>query len=99
MPSPLRVLLLGSGGREHALTWKLAQSSLVEHIYVAPGNGGTSTVQKASNVNISVDNFDKLEEFALENGINLVVPGPEQPLVDGIEAIFRKSVICRPISN
>ncbi|KAE9400537.1 aminoimidazole ribonucleotide synthetase [Gymnopus androsaceus JB14] len=86
----LKILLLGSGGREHALTWKLAQSPLVEHIYVCPGNGGTSQEPKSSNLNLPINDFAQLVEFAVKNDINLVVPGPEQPLVDGVELYFRK---------
>ncbi|KIJ54288.1 hypothetical protein M422DRAFT_73781 [Sphaerobolus stellatus SS14] len=86
----LKVLIIGSGGREHALAWRLAQSSLVECIYVAPGNGGTQFGPKCTNVKIGSDDFSKLVSFAQENDVNLVIPGPEQPLVDGVEAVFRK---------
>ncbi|KAI5475988.1 phosphoribosylamine--glycine ligase / phosphoribosylformylglycinamidine cyclo-ligase [Pseudohyphozyma bogoriensis] len=85
----LRILVVGAGGREHALTWKLAQSPKVERIFVAPGNGGTGSVDKTENVAISAGDFPKLVQFAVENNVNLVIPGPEQPLVDGIEAVFR----------
>ncbi|GBE77795.1 Bifunctional purine biosynthetic protein [Sparassis crispa] len=86
----LRVLIVGSGGREHALAWKLSQSHLVDHIYVCPGNGGTSQVPKTTNLDASPSNFSSLVERAVLLDISLVVPGPEQPLVDGIEAHFRK---------
>ncbi|KAJ4485915.1 aminoimidazole ribonucleotide synthetase [Lentinula aciculospora] len=86
----LKILLLGAGGREHALTWKLVQSPLVEHIYVCPGNGGTNQEAKASNLNLPSNDFPQLVDFAVKTGINLVVPGPEQPLVDGVEVYFRK---------
>ncbi|KAF8518008.1 aminoimidazole ribonucleotide synthetase [Hysterangium stoloniferum] len=86
----LRILIIGSGGREHALAWKLAQSTIVESIYIAPGNGGSTFGKKCSNVNISSKDFPSLIKFAQEQEVNLVVPGPEQPLVDGIEAVFRK---------
>ncbi|GAW07048.1 aminoimidazole ribonucleotide synthetase [Lentinula edodes] len=86
----LKILLLGAGGREHALTWKLAQSPLVEHIYVCPGNGGTNQEAKASNLNLPLHDFPQLVDFAVKTGVNLVVPGPEQPLVDGVEMYFRK---------
>lgn len=82
-----RILILGGGGREHALAWRIAQSPLVEKIYVAPGNGGTSCEAKTTNINIS--DYDDLVKFALEEKITLVLPGPEQPLVDGIETYFR----------
>ncbi|CEP08327.1 hypothetical protein [Parasitella parasitica] len=86
----LTILLVGSGGREHAIAWKLAQSEKVEHIYVAPGNGGTANGNKVTNVQIGVCDFDKLTEFAIQNKVNLVIPGPEQPIVEGIQAVFKK---------
>ncbi|KAK9466624.1 phosphoribosylglycinamide synthetase [Lipomyces arxii] len=91
MTADLRILLVGGGGREHALAWKLAQSPLVEHIWVAPGNGGTARgLKNVENVSIDSADFPSLVNFAVEKGVNLVVPGPEQPLVDGIETQFRK---------
>jgi phosphoribosylamine--glycine ligase / phosphoribosylformylglycinamidine cyclo-ligase len=101
----LRVLLVGNGGREHALAWKLSQSPSVEALFVAPGiptlcpllmltgNGGTSSLQKTKNIDIGVTDFPKLVQFALENNVNLVVPGPEVPLVEGIETVFRKGTM------
>jgi len=89
----LRVLVVGSGGREHALAWKLEQSDRVEVVYIAPGNGGTANGAKCQNVNIQAADFPKLLDFAKQNGINLVVPGPDQQLVDGIEQVFRKAGI------
>lgn len=91
----LTILVIGNGGREHAITWRLAQLPLVAKIYVAPGNGGTSGVDKSKVENVpELDglpkNFAKLEEFAIKHGVNLVVPGPEQPLVDGITTVFQK---------
>ncbi|KAF8591862.1 aminoimidazole ribonucleotide synthetase [Ramaria rubella] len=86
----LIILLVGNGGREHALAWRLSQSSLVKHIYVTPGNGGTEFGPKCSNASLPVDDFVELVKFAQRHEVNLVVPGPEQPLVDGIEAVFRK---------
>lgn len=88
----LNVLIVGGGGREHALAWKLSQSPLVSKIFVAPGNGGTAFGSKSTNVAISASDFSKLVEFAVSNDVNLVIPGPEQPLVDGIELYFRKGV-------
>ncbi|QEL59790.1 hypothetical protein CJJ09_001876 [Candidozyma auris] len=90
----LNVLVIGNGGREHAITWRLAQSPLVSKIYVAPGNGGTSTaddkVVNVPDLSGSPKHFDGLQKFALEKNIGLVVPGPEQPLVDGITSVFTK---------
>jgi hypothetical protein len=87
----LRVLLVGSGGREHAIAWKLDQSPRVEVVYVAPGNGGTAsgTYPKVQNIHIKPGDFAGLMAFAKANGVNLVVPGPEAPLVDGIEGVCR----------
>lgn len=90
----LNVLVVGNGGREHAISWRLAQSPLVLKIYVAPGNGGTSTsddkVVNVPELSGSPKHFDGLQKFAVENNIGLVVPGPEQPLVDGISTVFTK---------
>ncbi|CAE6460945.1 unnamed protein product [Rhizoctonia solani] len=87
--SDLNILIVGGGGREHALAWKLEKSQRVRKIFIAPGNGGTQT-QKTTNISIGAGDFEALKKFALENDVNLVVPGPEQPLVDGIESAFRK---------
>ncbi|KAF3769675.1 phosphoribosylamine-glycine ligase activity protein [Cryphonectria parasitica EP155] len=85
----IRILLIGNGGREHALAWKLSQSPLVESIIVVPGNGGTATCPKTTNeTSVSAEDFRGLVSFAQSRNINLVVPGPEQPLVDGIESFF-----------
>ncbi|PRT53479.1 Bifunctional purine biosynthetic protein ADE1 [Wickerhamiella sorbophila] len=86
----MNVLLIGNGGREHALAWKLNQSPLVEKIFVAPGNGGTANLSKAENLQIgsSKADFDALVEFAVKNNVKLVVPGPEQPLVEGVTTKF-----------
>lgn len=86
------ILVIGNGGREHALVWKLSQSPLAGKIYVAPGNGGTAIMENVETVNIgsSPSDFPKLVEFAVEKKIDLVVPGPEQPLVDGIADAFSK---------
>ena len=85
----MRVLILGSGGREHALAWKIAQSPKVNKIYCAPGNAGTASV--AENIDISPDNIQALLNFALITGIGLTVVGPEQPLVKGIADSFEES--------
>ncbi|KAJ1988208.1 Bifunctional purine biosynthetic protein ade1, partial [Dimargaris cristalligena] len=92
--SPQNVLVLGSGGREHAIVWKLAQSPKVGHIFVAPGNGGTASFSpKVSNIAVDGPGFTGLVKFALANAVNLVIPGPEQPLVDGATDIFRRAGI------
>lgn len=88
MKERLRVLVVGSGGREHAFAWKLAQSPSVDVVHVAPGNGGTAG-DKIVNVKIAADDFTELVAHSRKHGINLVVPGPEAPLVDGIEGFFR----------
>lgn len=82
--SMMDVLVVGGGGREHALVWKIAQSPLVGKVYCAPGNGGTANEQKTVNVPIGVDKFDELARFALQAEIGLVVIGPDNPLADGI---------------
>lgn len=82
----MTILLLGSGGREHALAWKLSQSPDCETLYVAPGNAGTDEV--AQNVSISVTDFPSIRQFVLENNVEMVVVGPEDPLVAGIADFF-----------
>ena len=82
----MKILLLGSGGREHALAWKIAQSPKVEKLFIAPGNAGTSQV--GENVNIAVCDFDAIAAFVLENGVSMVVVGPEDPLVKGVYDYF-----------
>ncbi|RPB25650.1 phosphoribosylformylglycinamidine cyclo-ligase [Terfezia boudieri ATCC MYA-4762] len=87
----MKVLVVGNGGREHALASRLSQSKQVDHVFVAPGNGGTASgLDKVSNIPISQDDFPALVHFAIDNGINLAVPGPEAPLVAGIEGCFRR---------
>jgi len=78
----MNILLLGSGGREHALAWKIAQSEKCKQLYIAPGNAGTSNC--GENVNIKADDFDALKTFCVTHDINMVVVGPEDPLVKGI---------------
>ena len=87
----LTILLVGQGGRESALAWKLSQSPRVRKILCAPGNGGTAQAyEKVGNINVKENEFDKLVDYAKTHGIDLVVPGSEAPLIDGIEAHFRK---------
>ncbi|CAI0643865.1 unnamed protein product [Colletotrichum noveboracense] len=90
----LRILLIGNGGREHALAWKLSQSPMVESIYAVPGNGGTATCPKVTNVtDVAADDYPTLVKLAQSKLVGLVVPGPEAPLVDGVEAYFRAAAI------
>lgn len=84
----MQVLVIGSGGREHALAWKLAQSPQVTTVFVAPGNAGTALEDNISNVDIAVSDFAALANFATDNDVALTVIGPEQPLVDGIVDYF-----------
>ncbi len=85
----MNILVIGGGGREHALAWKAAQSSQVEKVFVAPGNAGTATEEKLENVAINVDEIDKLVKFAQDSNITLTIVGPEQPLVDGVVDAFQ----------
>ena len=78
----MKILLLGSGGREHALAWKIAQSEKCEKLYIAPGNAGTSNV--GENINMKADDFEAIKLFVVEKGVDMVVVGPEDPLVKGI---------------
>ena len=93
----MKILLLGSGGREHALAWKIAQSPKVEKLYIAPGNAGTKGV--GENVAISATDFDKVKDFVLSNGVDMVVVGPEDPLVKGIYDEFKNDqrTACIPV--
>ncbi|WHI50839.1 phosphoribosylamine--glycine ligase [Microbulbifer sp. MLAF003] len=84
----MNVLIIGSGGREHALAWKAAKNPAVNTVFVAPGNAGTYHEQKLQNVAIGVDNFPALADFVEENGVELTIVGPEGPLVDGIVDFF-----------
>lgn len=83
----MNILLLGSGGREHALAWKIAQSTKVSKLFIAPGNAGTATV--GQNVDINANDFDALKRFVLDNDVQMVVVGPEDPLVNGIYDDFK----------
>lgn len=90
-----RVLVIGSGGREHALAWRLAQSSTVAATYVAPGNAGTAQEADIENVNLNVDDFVAVINFCKEQQITLVVVGPEQPLVDGmVDTLMAAGIAC-----
>ena len=92
----MKVLLLGSGGREHALAWKIAQSPKVEKLYIAPGNAGTALV--GENVDIQATDFAALKVFALERAIDMIVVGPEDPLVKGIFDYFKGDITTQNIA-
>lgn len=92
----MRILLLGSGGREHAMAWKMAQSSMLEALFIAPGNAGTR--QHGKNVHIAPTDFPKIREFVLENAIDMVVVGPEDPLVLGIVDFFAADEQLRKVA-
>ncbi|MEA4827513.1 MAG: phosphoribosylamine--glycine ligase N-terminal domain-containing protein, partial [Clostridium sp.] len=85
----MKILIIGSGGREHAIAWKVSQSNLVEKIYCVPGNGGTDKEEKCENINL--EKIDQLLEFAKNENIDLTIVGPETPLVEGIVDIFKEN--------
>lgn len=85
----MQVLIIGSGGREHALAWKVAQNPQVDTIYVAPGNAGTALEHKVQNVNIGITDIPALVAFAQDKAIELTIVGPEAPLVIGVVDAFR----------
>ena len=91
----MKLLLLGSGGREHALAWKIAQSSKVEKLYIAPGKAGTREV--GENVAIKADDFNAIKQFVVENKVDMVVVGPEDPLVKGVYDFFRDDEALKSI--
>ena len=84
----MNILILGSGGREHAISWKLAQSPKLTKLFIAPGNAGTEEL--GENVDLSVSNFDGIAKFSLENKVEMIVVGPEVPLVQGIHDFFEE---------
>jgi len=85
----MKILIVGGGGREHALAWKVAQSEQVDQVFVAPGNPGTASEDKVSNVDIGAEDISSLKNFAENEKINLTIIGPENPLVDGIVDEFQ----------
>ena len=87
--SKFKVLILGSGGREHAFVWSLMKESNIKKIYCAPGNGGTELI--ATNVSIDINNPNEVLKFVDDNNIDLTIVGPERPLKEGIVDIFNKS--------
>lgn len=92
----MKILLLGSGGREHALAWKIAQSKSVDKLFIAPGNAGTGSL--GENVNIKVGDFEALKTFALKEHIDMIVVGPEDPLVNGIYDFFKNDAATSHIA-
>ncbi len=91
----MNVLVIGSGGREHAMSWKIAQSSLLDNLFIAPGNAGTAQV--GTNVDLKETDFEGIKKFVLENNISLVVVGPEAPLVAGIVNYFEADPLLKNI--
>lgn len=91
----MNILLLGSGGREHAIAWKIAQSPKVDSLYIAPGNAGTALV--GTNIPISVNDFAAMKEFVLNNKVDMVVVGPEDPLVNGVYDFFAEDAQLKAI--
>jgi len=92
----MNILLLGSGGREHALAWKLTQSPKCQQLYIAPGNAGTALC--GTNINMSVTDFDAIKQFVLDKEIGMVLVGPEEPLVKGIVDLFRKDKALQQVA-
>ena len=92
----MNVLILGSGGREHAFAWKIAKSSSCNKLFIAPGNAGTAEV--GTNINIDVNDFESIKEFVLTENIELVLVGPEDPLVNGIYNFFKGRSTVKRIS-
>lgn len=92
----MKILLLGSGGREHAMAWKISQSPKCEKLYIAPGNAGTMAC--GENVPMKADDFDAVKRFVLTHDIKMVVVGPEDPLVKGIWNFFRDDAELKDIA-
>ena len=92
----MNVLILGGGGRENAFAWKISKSSSCGQLYICPGNAGTSMIGK--NINISLKNFEEIKSFVLNKNIEMVIVGPEDPLVDGIYDFFKQDDLLKKIS-
>ena len=88
----MNILILGSGGRESALAWKIAQSDKIEQLFIAPGNAGTKNI--GINLQLSVNDFEAIKKTVLENKIKMVIVGPEDPLVNGKYPCYRTTKIC-----
>jgi phosphoribosylamine--glycine ligase len=91
----MKILLLGSGGREHALAWKISQSELCKQLFIAPGNAGTALI--GTNVAISDSDIEEIKRFIIKNKINILVVGPEQPLVMGIYDMIKNDPLCKDV--
>ena len=91
----MNVLILGSGGREHAFAWKIAQSKQLQNLYIAPGNAGTANC--GTNLNVGVNDFEAIKNIVWEKDINLVLVGPEDPLVKGIHDYFLNDDVLKDI--
>src|SRR3954454_10819469 len=91
----MNILLLGSGGREHALAWKISKSKLHSQLFIAPGNAGT--LQCGTNVNMNATDFEVIKRFCLDNKIEMVVVGPEEPLVKGVYEFFKNDEALKNI--
>ena len=92
----MNVLILGSGGREHALAWKVSQSSSCNKLFIAPGNSGTSEI--GQNVEINVTDFEKIKTLAINEEIEMIIVGPEDPLVNGVYDFFNNEPDLQHIS-
>ena len=92
----MNVLILGSGGREHAFAWKIAKSSSCNQLFIAPGNAGTAEV--GTNINIDVNDFNSIKKFVLNENIELILVGPEDPLVNGIYNFFKEDEHLKKVS-
>ena len=91
----MKVLILGSGGREHAIAWKIAKSSSCNKLFVAPGNAGTKDI--ATNIDFDINDFEKIKSFVLKENVGLVIVGPEGPLVKGIYDFFKSNKSLKDI--
>jgi phosphoribosylamine--glycine ligase len=92
----MNILLIGSGGREHALAWKIAQSYHCDHLYIAPGNPGTAAI--GANLPIAIDDFEGLKQAAITHQIDMIIVGPEEPLVKGIFDFFANDPATQAIN-
>src|SRR5688572_9196293 len=84
---PINILLIGSGGREHTLAWKISQSELCDQLYIAPGNGGTR--KHGINLDIPITAFEEIKQAVIKHKVSLIIVGPEEPLVKGISDFFQ----------